>query len=271
MHFPLTQQNKTAVIAQITDSHLFADQDGLHHGQNVFLNLTKVLFDISCNPGIDCIVFTGDLSQDHTEQSYQNFVDAVQKSRIKLPIFYVAGNHDEQGLLDKYFSTAPFMSGAIVELEKWQIQLITSKSDTPAGFVSDLSFEKLNASIDMKKWQLLMMHHHPIDVGYFIDKHGLQNKQTFWQKIAAHNNIRAIACGHVHGAMTLTHMPVMNKSEKEYKEPPIAEPVMLYTCPATSIQFDPTVDGVAALDKGPGYQLFHLHADGSLQTEVIYV
>ena len=47
------------------------------------------------------------------------------------------------------------------------------------------------------------------------------------------------------------------------------EPVTLYTCPATSIQFDPNVDGVAALAKGPGYRIFQLDADGELNTNVV--
>ena len=40
---------KTQVFAQISDSHLFAELDGLHHGHNVLANLHKVLTDISAN------------------------------------------------------------------------------------------------------------------------------------------------------------------------------------------------------------------------------
>ena len=271
MHSYSIKAKQAFVLAQITDSHLFADRQGLHHGHNVYDNLLKVLNDIASNPAIDCMVFTGDLTQDHSEQSYQNFVNAVLKSHVKIPIYYVAGNHDEPAFLKKHLSKAPFSSETTIDLCGWQIQLVASKSDTPAGFVSDLAFKKLKASIVPSKHQLLMMHHHPIDVGYFIDKHGLQNKAQFWQQIATFSNIKAIACGHVHGAMQLTQLPENKSSIHNQGEINSNDKVTLYTCPATSIQFDPSIECVSALNKGPGYQLFHLDVDGGLHQEVMYL
>jgi Icc protein len=256
---PCSVNKKPVVIAQITDSHLFSSPDGLHHGYNVLDNLREVLLSVGNNAQIDFVVFTGDLTQDHTEQSYQNFVDCVHECAITVPIYYLAGNHDEPELLTKYFSVSPFLADKEINLSQWQVQLVDSKSVTPAGYVTETALEKLKSAIKPNKNQLLMMHHHPIDVGYFIDKHGLQNKADFWQAIKGYNNIKAIACGHVHSAMQLTQTP----NEK------LKEQVVLYTCPATSIQFDPNVDGVAALVKGPGYRLFYLHADGELHTDVV--
>lgn len=251
--------NQPITFAQITDSHLFSSVDGLHHGYNVLDNLKKVLLSIFNNPNIEFIIFTGDLTQDHTEQSYQNFVDCVLECNITLPIYYLAGNHDEPELLDKHFSVSPFQADKEINLSHWQIQLIDSKSATPSGYVDEQAFVKLKNAIKKNKNQLLMMHHHPIDVGYFIDNHGLKNKDDFWRLINGYDNIKAIACGHVHGDMTLTNVITS----------PLNEPVVLYTCPATSIQFDPNVDGVAALIKGPGYRVFYLYADGQLSTDVV--
>ncbi len=251
--------DRTVVFAQITDSHLFSSVDSLHHGNNVYKNLKKVLHSIYDNPTIKFIVFTGDLTQDHSEQSYQNFVDCVQECQIKVPIYYLAGNHDDPELLAKYFSVSPFQSDKEINLLHWQIQLVNSKSETPAGYVAEQAFETLQSAIKKNKNQLLMMHHHPINVGYFIDNHGLENKDVFWQVIDGYSNIKAIACGHVHGDMTLTK-PISN---------PLNELVTLYTCPATSIQFDPNVEGVAALAKGPGYRIFQLNSDGELSTNVV--
>ena len=262
--------NNPIVFAQITDSHLFSSPDSLHHGHNVLENLKKVLLNICDNPAINYIVFTGDLTQDHTEQSYLNFVDCVHECNITVPIYYVAGNHDEPELLAKYFSVSPFQADKEVNLLHWQIQLVDSKSTTPAGYVDEQALVKLQRAIKQDKHQLVMMHHHPIDVGYFIDKHGLQNKEAFWQVINGYNNIKAIACGHVHGAMQLTNL--LTKPLNEPLSPPLTkanEQVTLYTCPATSIQFDPSVDGVAALAKGPGYRIFYLYADGKLSTDVV--
>eukprot|EP00487_Bulimina_marginata_P011715 TRINITY_DN7494_c0_g1_i1.p1 TRINITY_DN7494_c0_g1~~TRINITY_DN7494_c0_g1_i1.p1 ORF type:complete len:123 (-),score=17.12 TRINITY_DN7494_c0_g1_i1:69-437(-) len=109
MHSSSIKAKQAFVLAQIIDSHLFADRQGLHHGHNVYDNLIKVLNDIASNPAIDCMVFTGDLTQDHSEQSYQNFANAVQQSQIKIPIYYVAGNHDEPVLLKNTFQKRPLV------------------------------------------------------------------------------------------------------------------------------------------------------------------
>jgi len=266
--------DKPFVLAQITDSHLFSSPTGLHHGHNVLENLRKVLFSLCENSEIDLIVFTGDLTQDHTEQSYQNFVDCVHECGITVPIYYLAGNHDEPELLDKYFTGSPFLADKEISFPHWQVQLVDSKSTTPAGYVSQKALVQLKTDIDQTKHQLLMMHHHPIDVGYFIDKHGLQNKADFWHVINEYNNIKAVACGHVHGAMQFSPSATEQLEEPAdktsiTKSTKVAKTVTLYTCPATSIQFDPNVDGVAALAKGPGYRVFYLHTDGQLTSSIV--
>ncbi len=276
MKFIDTLASEPIVLAQISDSHLFAELDGLHHGHNVLTNLKGILISIRDNPAIDYVVFTGDLTQDHTEQSYQNFVNAVHECKLELPIYYLAGNHDELELLAKYFADTPFVSDKAINHPHWQIQLIDSKSTTPAGFVSEQALINLEQGVDGNKQQLIMMHHHPIDVGYFIDKHGLENKAIFWQAINEYDNIAAIACGHVHGAMTLkktlTKTLTKPSTKSLIKQSVETEnSVAVYTCPATSIQFDPEFDGVSALAKGPGYRVFYLYPDGQLNTDIVYL
>ncbi len=251
---------KTLILGQISDSHLFARKDTLHCGVNVYDNLKKVLADISLNAELDYLIFTGDLTQDHSEKSYQNFAAAVQQSEISKPILYLAGNHDDYSLLEKHLSVKPFLPDSIIHSEFWQVQLVASKSGTPAGFVNEQSLQALKLSINKDKNQLLMMHHHPVDVGYFIDKHGLTNKDDFWQVLSQYQNIAAVACGHVHRASKID-------KHTAYKE----QSVDVYTCPATSIQFDPSVDTVSALAQGPSYRLFYLYPDGTIDSKIISV
>ena len=252
----MSSSNSTSLsIAQISDSHLFADKSGLHCGVNVYQNLLMVLADIATRKHIDYVIFTGDLSQDHTVCSYENFANAVYRANINVPVLYLAGNHDEYALLDRYLVNYPFSSAKFIENEFWRVQLIDSKSNTPAG---NVQLEQLNKIAEIEKNQLLFMHHHPIDVGYFIDRHGLENKGEFWQVIAKNPTVKGIACGHVHRAGEYVEF-----SQHEEQSVPV------YSCPATSIQFDPSVDGVSALTVGPGYRLFNLFADGTPQSEAI--
>ena len=107
---------------------------------------------------------------------------------------------------------------------------------------------------DKNKFQLLMMHHHPVNIGYYIDKHGLINQDVFWQTINQLNdenmNIKAIACGHVHRASQLSK-----------------DQVDIYTCPATSVQFGDTKETMASIV--PGYRLLYLNDNGTIASVII--
>ena len=250
----MTKLIKPFVIAQFSDCHLFADKNAQHFGANVWQNLNVVLTDIAQRNNIDCLVFTGDLTQDHSELSYQHFVSAVKKAQFVVPVYFLAGNHDDRKLLNQYLTAPSFDIGSSISNASWQIQLLDSKSATPSGLVEKESLQILSENIDKNKFQLLMMHHHPIDIGYYIDKHGLQEQDNFWQAINQLNkvgaNIKAIACGHVHRAAKL-----------------IKDNVDIYTCPATSIQFGDTKEQAGSIL--PSYRLFYLKSNGTIQSEII--
>jgi len=213
-----------------------------------------VLADIAMRNNIDCIVFTGDLTQDHSEISYRHFADAVKQAKLKTPVYYLAGNHDDRKLLNKYLIAPAFKNDKTIDNDYWQIQLIDSKSDTPSGLICHESLQLLSQQMANDKYQLIMMHHHPIDIGYYIDKHGLLNQDEFWQTITQLNesdkNIKAIACGHVHRASQLS---------KNH--------VDIYTCPATSMQFGENKSEAGSIV--PSYRLFYLESNGTMSSEVI--
>jgi Icc protein len=253
--------NNALIIAQITDSHLFAQVNSLHCGKNVYQNFVSVLAEIKQNKDIDYLIFTGDLTQDHSEESYQLFARAIEKSKISVPVLFLSGNHDDTALLNKHLKNIPFISDKLIQHNDWQIILVESKSKVivgPSGRVDDDELLKLSDTIDSEKRQLIFMHHHPVDVGYFIDKHGLKQADIFWNTINKHSSISAIACGHIHRALTLS--PAESTGN-----------VTVYTCPATSIQFDPLANSVQALEQGPGYRLFYLDDQKKITTSVHYI
>lgn len=243
-------------IAQFSDCHLFAQSNGLHYGVNVYQNLLAVLDDIK-RQAVDVLIFTGDLSQDHSEASYQLFVKAVNAVGISQPIYYVAGNHDDSLLLNRYLINQPFQQEKLISNAHWQIVLINSTGETPAGFICPQELERIE-QIDTDKHVLLVMHHHPIKVGFGIDKHGLINHQVFWQVLGAKPNIKTIVCGHVHNGFKLA---------KHINQ----QWVTLYTCPATSVEFDAKAIEVTTTATGPGYQLLALADNGAVVRELIYL
>ncbi len=245
-------------FVQISDCHLFADKTALHYGANVFENLCNVLKDIQHLNGVEFIVFTGDLTQDHTSQSYLRFVEAIELTQTTVPIYYIAGNHDEVSRFEQYFIGEPFKAEKTITSGNWQIQLLHSKTDTPAGMISNCEMVRIATLAEETKYQLLMMHHHPVDVGYFIDRHGLENAESFCFWALSRSNVKGVACGHIHNAIDLNIKDTGNS-------------IPVYCCPATSIQFDIRIDTVANSGKPPGYRVFELTEDGEIQSQAVFI
>ncbi|WP_281556307.1 metallophosphoesterase [Thalassomonas sp. RHCl1] len=245
-------------LAQISDCHLFADKSALHCGVNVYENLQRVLSELSNNHPLDYLVFTGDLSQDHSELSYRHFAELVRQANLKIPVYFLPGNHDDEELLNRFLIPPYFHPAKVIEHSNWQVCLLSSKGDTPAGYLSEQSLQQFKQAVNPDKSQLIFMHHHPVAVGYFIDRHGLTNAEEFWQLTENFPSMKAVACGHVHRGLTLS------PENSGY-------PLVVHTCPATSIQFDPDCETVSALAQGPGYRLFTLNEDTSINTQVNYL
>lgn len=260
------RESKIFTIAQFSDCHLFDNKLGLHYGANVYQNLLLVLEKIKKNDTVDIAIFTGDLSQDHSEDSYQLFVEAILTSAINIPVYYLAGNHDEIALLDKYLVHEPFKPEKLIDSKFWQIALLNSKGKTPAGYIDDHSLEQMAIANKSGKHVLLCMHHHPMDVGFGIDKHGLTNKESFWNTVARNEGIKGVCCGHVHNGISIKHRcrELFDAHVKERE-------VILFTCPATSVEFDQTSEFLSVTEQGAGYQLLSLLPDGEIEKELIYL
>lgn len=251
--------NNSFVMAQLSDCHLFEDINALFYGVNVYDNLLNVLRDIQSNKAIDVIVFTGDLSQDHSEASYQNFVKAVRESNISKAFYFIAGNHDDPELLNHYLSKPLFYNTEKFNVKSWDFHLLNSQSETPAGYLPPEKIEGIVGNTHPTHHQFIFMHHNPVDVGYFIDKHALVNQDEFWLSARKLINLKGIGCGHIHRDLVI--MP--NEKATTHKK----NHVPLYACPATSIQFDPFAEGVSALNEKPGYRLFTFFDSGEITTE----
>ena len=81
-----SRQQGDAVIAQISDIHM-----GLAKAPNAEQNLEKAL-DMIAQRGVDAVIVSGDIGERPEErQKAKQIID----SRVKVPVYYVAGNHDD--------------------------------------------------------------------------------------------------------------------------------------------------------------------------------
>ncbi|WP_169303020.1 metallophosphoesterase [Thalassotalea mangrovi] len=243
----------SVVFTQFSDCHLYADKSALHFGQPVYANLVRTLGDMREMKDLQFAVFTGDLSQDHSDQSYRNFNEAISESGIQVPIYWLPGNHDSIEQMQNLLVHPLLNDDKDIVLDGLRLMLLNSKSATPAGLLADTELARLQ-DIDKTDATLLFMHHHPRPVGYFIDRHGLQNASAFWLLLQHLPGVVGVACGHVHRAIT-------QNADKNASAP-------VYCCPATSIQFDPEFDGVKALPEGPAYRTFY-YDNGELSSRIV--
>lgn len=71
---PLTVENDSVLLVQLTDSHLFAEAGGKLLGMDTAESLQRVVdLVLDEQPRIDLMLATGDLSQDGSLASYKRF------------------------------------------------------------------------------------------------------------------------------------------------------------------------------------------------------
>ena len=245
----------SVVLLQITDTHLFADESGSLLGVATKDSFHAVLDAIAASAcTFDAIVATGDISQDHTEASYQRFSEGI--ARWSQPCFWLPGNHDYQPSMQAVLPSPQIKPcHHVLAGDHWQIILLDSQVvGVPHGELSDAQLAMLDAALTQhpERHALVLLHHHPLPAGStWLDQHQLHNAEAFWQVVGRHPQVRAILCGHIHQELDRIH-----------------QGVRVLATPSTCIQFQPDSHDFALDQKSPGWRLLTLHANGTLETRV---
>ncbi|WP_333608991.1 metallophosphoesterase [Arsukibacterium sp.] len=219
-------------IVQISDCHLLAGIDELYQGVRPGRYLQQAVARIQ-QSAPDALLLTGDLSQDHSVQSYQLLTELLQG--LSCPIFLLPGNHDDRAMLAAVAEQAPCHSATALQLGDWQLLLLDTKGPTPAGEFCQQRRQALQSEFMRSRaghfW--LFCHHHPRPLGWSIDRHGLAEPELFWQLLGEEPRVRGLAHGHCHYAYAAVH-----------------QHIQLVGCPASSVQFLATADW-QTVDQGP--------------------
>ena len=244
-------------VLQVTDPHLFADVDGSLRGTKTYASLASVLAHIvDAGWPADLVVMTGDLIQDDTREAYDRLIELMEP--LGLPVYCIPGNHDVRELMREALSRRPFHYCDSVVIGNWLITGIDSCVDGDAGGrVSAAELDRLEALLGDTDAEHVMvcLHHPPLPVGSkWLDAVGLHNGADFADLIARAGNVRVAIFGHVH-----------QDFDQEY------DSVRIIGTPSTCRQFEPLVDEFALDDNPPGYRRITLYADGSLDSELIWV
>lgn len=240
-------------LVQITDTHLFAPDDGCLLSVNTADSFSAVVKQICAQQvPYDAILATGDISQDHSAQSYQRFSDGIQL--LNKDCFWLPGNHDYKPNMGSVLPSGQIRAEEHVLLgEHWQMVLLDSQVvGLPHGRLSDhqlaLLEEKLTQHPD--RYTLVLLHHHPLLVGSaWLDQHTLKDSESFWDIVKRHTNVKAVLCGHVHQNMDREHLGVR-----------------VMATPSTCVQFKPNSNEFALDKTSPGWRELELCSDGRVMS-----
>lgn len=243
------------LIAQITDTHLFANEQQTSKGFPTWDSLQAVIARVQRLPiRPDALLLTGDLSQDETSQSYAQMKRAI--APLQIPTYWIPGNHDQPSLMSQQLSAAPFSTQQRFEANNWTVLMLNSAVVGEVhGYLSPdtLSWLEQQLAALTTDFALVALHHPPLDVGSaWMDSIGLDNKTDFQAILHRFPQVKAVIFGHIHQELDR-----------------IEQGIRYLASPSTCVQFRPNsqefaIDG----DRTPGFRLLRLMANGSLNTWV---
>jgi Icc protein len=252
----MSNMSEALRLLQFSDPHLFADRDGELKGIRTYDSLQQVLAHARAHHwSAEALLLTGDLVHDQPG-GYEHIRDVF--GALGKPVYCLPGNHDEPTLLDAALRQPPFQVGGYVDLHNWRIVMLDSVVPGQAhGNLSAAELARLEAALAGAgpRHVLICIHHHPVQLASrWLDEVRLLNAAEMFAITDRNANVRAIAWGHVHQTFDARR-----------------KGVRLLAVPSTCAQFKPYSETFALDASAPGYRRLSLHADGSIDTEVIRV
>ncbi|AZP69812.1 3',5'-cyclic-AMP phosphodiesterase [Pseudomonas poae] len=240
-----------ALLVQLSDSHLFAEADGTLLSMNTRASLQRVIDLVRAAAADRLNAGHGDLSQDGTLESYQQFRDMTQQMGV--PARWIPGNHDEPQVMALAAVHSDFLE-SVVDIGNWRITLLDSSvPGSVPGYLQDQQLQLLAQALSEapSRHHLVCFHHHPVPIGCaWMEPIGLRNPEALFAVLDRFPQVRAVLWGHVH-----------QEIDRERNG------VRLLASPSTCIQFAPGSEDFKVSEQAPGYRWLRLHADGRLGVE----
>lgn len=251
-----TKITESLRIIQITDPHLFADEAAELVGMNCQEGLLDVIELVKEHEDtIDCVLCTGDISQDASLLAYKRFASAI--AELKAPQLWIPGNHDLIEVMKKALSNKQEALNKSLKLGNWGIIMLNSCVEGYIyGRLSQQELDYLKNELEILHGEgrhvLIAVHHNPVPVNAeWLQNHSLQETEGFFEIIDGFDNIKGVIFGHIH------------QDFKAYRKK-----VLMLGAPSTSIQFHPEHDYFSLDKENPGYRWLSLRDDGVIGTGV---
>lgn len=187
----------SALLVQLSDSHLFAEADTALLGMNTRASLQRVIELVrEQQPRIDLVLATGDLSQDGTLESYQQFRDMTRP--IGAPARWIPGNHDEPQVMAQAAVHSDLLE-PVVDIGNWRITLLDSAvPGSVPGYLQDQQLQLLAQALSEapNRHHLVCLHHHPVSIGCaWMEPIGLRNPEALFAVLERFPQVKALLWG----------------------------------------------------------------------------
>ena len=245
-------------IIQITDLHLNKSKEMISNGVNTLDSANMVINKIRNNEeDIDCLVLSGDLSNDYSIESYDHLIHLLKD--FNQPIYLMSGNHDSPYLLKSLTNNNNIFFKSFDCFDNWGVFMFnTKKENSPNGLLNIEELEYLDEVLANVLYQniIIFLHHHPVPIGSAsMDSMIIENAELLIERIIKSDKIKAVSWGHIHNEFYLT-----------------LGSAKLFSTPSTCYQAkERSQNFIIDTEALPGYRKIILNKNGSFDTEVIRV
>lgn len=157
---------------------------------------------------IDCVLVSGDISDDGSAESYERFKSLL--APLDLPLFVIPGNHDAREPMRSAFMSDGIFSQTgnlnwhrkVGDIHLIGLDTLVEGEGSGVLMADTLAFLCKTLSTIQSEPVLLALHHPPFKSGIkFMDAIGLRNSDEFGDAISDYTGELRIICGHIHSMM----------------------------------------------------------------------
>ena len=199
------------LLCQITDLHIKAERK-LAYGRVDTAGMLErcVAAILRLAPAPNAVLITGDLVDRGSDAEYELLAQLIAplSTQGNLPVYLVAGNHDEREALRRNFPAhsylrqwAPFVQYAIDAHALRIVALDTVIPGQGGGLVCAERLDWLDRTLSQAPEQptVILMHHPPFVTGIgHMDRVGLDNSDALEAVVRRHPQVERVMCGHLH-------------------------------------------------------------------------
>jgi 3',5'-cyclic AMP phosphodiesterase CpdA len=199
------------LLCQISDLHIKAERK-LAYGRVDTAGMLErcVAAILRLAPAPDAVLITGDLVDRGSDAEYELLAQLIAplSTQGHLPVYLIAGNHDERDALRRNFPAhtylrqwAPFVQYAIDAHALRIVALDTVIPGQGGGLVCAERLDWLDRTLSQAPEQptVILMHHPPFITGIgHMDRVGLDNSDALEAVVRRHPQVERVLCGHLH-------------------------------------------------------------------------